>query len=132
LFGHFPNPDEPEPIRLRRTRNGAKTLSLTQQITFSSFACRILALAKPGGLAKKFFIIKRNKLVKRLILSVGSYGYELILLDNLPKSFSWHKNQKPLSVNLSVIGRLVDKETVIHCKVPDSYDRPKYHITIFY
>jgi len=33
-----PAPDEPEPIRLRRTRKGTKTLSLTQQITFVSFA----------------------------------------------------------------------------------------------
>ena len=31
--GGKPNPDKPEPIRLRRTRKGAKTLSLTQQIT---------------------------------------------------------------------------------------------------
>jgi hypothetical protein len=40
------------------SRKGAKTLSLTQPITFVSFACRVAALAKPGGFVRKFFAIK--------------------------------------------------------------------------
>jgi len=61
LHAQTPNPDEPEPIRLRWTRKGAKTLSLSQQITFAGLACRVVALAKPGGFARENFLPQNAK-----------------------------------------------------------------------